>query len=75
MSRSVRALLIAWPLALLFCALPASGASAATCAGSPYATGANETAADAIDVTCDTAISSGSARRRMAVIRRPRGGL
>ncbi|MDX6583032.1 MAG: hypothetical protein QOI10_2216 [Solirubrobacterales bacterium] len=44
----------------LFWALPASGASAATCTGSPHATGSNETAADAVEVTCDTAISSGS---------------
>ena len=41
-------------------ALPASGASAATCSGTPHAVGQNETAADAVEVTCDTAISSGS---------------
>lgn len=60
MNSSVRAVLLVVSLGFVLCALPASGASAATCTGSPHATGSNETAADAVKVTCDTAISNGS---------------
>jgi len=60
MDRRVRMLLVACPVVLLFWALPASGASAASCTGTPHAVGQNETAADAVEVTCDTVISNGN---------------
>jgi hypothetical protein len=46
--------------AVLLWLVPAAGASAATCTGTPRAVGHNETSADVVDVTCDTAISDGS---------------
>jgi hypothetical protein len=57
---SVRSALLVVSLGFAFWALPASGASAASCTGVPHATGSNETSADAVEVSCDTAISNGT---------------